>query len=146
MKIFKKKLEVRWSDIDANNHVTHTSYASFATHTRVEWMRSLGYSMSDIIAKGVTAVLLKEETEYYKEVFLGEHVTVELSLLGDSPDYSRWKFLHKIYNSEHKLCASHLVYGAWLDTSTRRITTPPNEFINLIKDLPRDKNYTIITN
>lgn len=144
MHIFRKKLEVRWSDIDANSHVTHTSYAQFATHTRVEWMRSIGYSMSDLIAKGITGVLLKEETQYHREVFLGEHVSIELSLLGESTDHSRWKFLHNIYNSKHKLAAIHIVYGAWISLDSRKICPPPHDFVDLIKDLPKDKDFTVL--
>lgn len=144
MHFFHKKLEVRWSDIDANAHVTHTSYAQFATHTRVEWMRSIGYTMNDLIAKGFTAVLLKEETEYYREIFLGEQVSVELGILGESPDHAKWKFLHNIYNSNHKLAAKHTVYGAWINTKTRKISPPPDDFIQLIQDLPKNKDFTVL--
>jgi acyl-CoA thioester hydrolase len=144
MHIFRKKLEIRWSDIDANSHVTHTSYAQFATHTRVEWMRSIGCSMSDLIAKGFTGVLLKEETEYYREVFLGEHVSVELFMLGESLDHSKWKFLHNIYNSKHKLAAKHTVYGAWISAKTRKICPPPDDLIQLINDLPKSKDFTVL--
>lgn len=144
MHIFRKKLEVRWSDIDANSHVTHTSYAQFATHTRVEWMRSIGYTMSDLIAKGFTGVLLKEETEYYREVFLGENVSIELFMLGESPDHSRWKFLHNIYNSSKKLAAKHIVHGAWISVETRKICPPPRDFINLVKDLPKSKDFVVL--
>lgn len=144
MVIFRKTLEVRWSDIDANQHVTHTSYAQFATHTRVEWMRLVGCSMSDLLNLGFTGVLLKEETEYYREIFLGEQVTVELMIVGQSGDYSKWKFLHNIYNSKNKLSARHLVYGAWINSETRRISPPPQKFIDLIKDLPHDDQFEII--
>ncbi|MCC2626124.1 MAG: acyl-CoA thioesterase [Burkholderiales bacterium] len=144
MYIFRKELEVRWSDIDANSHVTHTSYAEFATHTRVEWMRSKGYTMSDLIAKGFTAVLLKEETEYYREVFLGEQVTVELIILGESPDHAKWKFLHNIYNSNYKLAAKHIVYGAWISLANRKICPPPEDFIQLIKDLPKGDDFIVL--
>lgn len=144
MHIFRKQLEVRWSDIDANSHVTHTSYAQFATHTRVEWMRSIGYTMNDLITQGFTGVLLKEETEYYKEVFLGENVSIELILLGESPDHSRWKFLHNIYNSANKLAAKHIVHGAWISTMTRKISSPPPQFIELVKDLPKSPDFVVL--
>ena len=144
MHIFRKELEVRWSDIDANSHVTHTSYAMFATHTRVEWMRSIGYSMSDLIAKGFTGVLLKEETEYYREIFLGEYVTVELIMLGESEDHSKWKFLHNIYNAKHKLAAKHTVYGAWISMENRKISPPPKEFIQLMENLPKSEDFSIL--
>lgn len=144
MVIFQKTLEVRWSDIDAYQHVTHTSYAQFATHTRVEWMRSIGFSMNHLLSLGYAGVLLKEETEYLREMFLGELVTVELIAAGQSLDYSKWKFLHNIYTSKNKLAAKNIVYGAWINTSTRKISPPPQELIDQIKNLPRCDPFEII--
>ncbi|MCC2644249.1 MAG: hypothetical protein K0R94_27 [Burkholderiales bacterium] len=144
MYIFRKEMEVRWSDIDANSHVTHTSYAQFATHTRTQWMQSIGYAMNDLLNKDLSAVLLKEETEYYREVFLGEQVSVELFMLGHTQDYSRWRFLHNIYNSKHKLSAKHIVYGAWINTQTRKICPPPDDLIRLIDELPKSSDFTIL--
>jgi acyl-CoA thioester hydrolase len=144
MIIFKKTIEVRWSDIDANQHVTHTSYATFATHTRVEWMRSIGCSISDLLKMGYSAVLLKEETEYYREIFLSEQVTVELLFAGESSDHSRWKFMHNLYNSNHKLAAKHIVFGAWLNSHSRRIVPPPAELLNRLVELPKMDNFEVL--
>ena len=142
--IFKKTIEVRWSDIDANSHVTHTSYATFATHTRVEWMKSLGCSMSDLFRLGFSGVLLKEETEYFREIFLSEQVTVELFFAGESTDHSRWKFIHYIYNSNHKLSAKHTVYGVWIDSGTRKIAPPPRELLDCLVDLKKSDDFEVL--
>jgi acyl-CoA thioester hydrolase len=107
-------------------------------------MRTLGYSMADIAASGVGAVLLKEETEYYREIFLSEKVSVEIAILGESLDHSKWKFLHNIYNSKNQLSAKHIVYGAWINTKTRKICPPPADFIQLIENLPKCENFTVI--
>lgn len=139
--IFKKTIEVRWSDIDANQHVTHTSYATFATHTRVEWMKSIGCSMSDLINLGFSAVLLKEQTEYFREVLLSELVTVELFFAGESRDHSRWKFVHNIYNANGKLSAKHTVYGAWINSVTRRISPPPQHLLDSLVGLEHSDDF-----
>jgi len=142
--IFKKTVEVRWSDIDANQHVTHTAYATFATHTRVEWMKSIGCSMSDLFDLGFSGVLLKEETEYFREVFLSEKVTVEVFFAGESVDHSRWKFIHYIYNSKHKLSAKHTVLGVWIDSKTRKIAPPPRELLDCLVDLVKSTDFEIL--
>ena len=139
--IFKKTIEVRWSDIDANQHVTHTAYASFSTHTRVAWMESADCSMTKLFGLGFSAVLLKEQTEYFREIFLGEVVTIELYFAGSSKDNSRWKFVHKIYSANKKLSAINTVYGAWIDIKTRRIASPPEYLLERIRDLPRTEDF-----
>lgn len=141
MVIFRKSLEVRWSDVDSNSHVTHTAYASFATHTRVTWMSEIGFSFNRLMSSGISGVLLKEETEYYRELFLGDIVEVELSILGESEDHSRWKFLHNIYNSNGKLSAKHIIHGAWIDIKSRKITPPPLELITILESLPKDNLF-----
>lgn len=145
MVIFKKVIEVRWSDIDANQHVTHTAYATFATHTRMEWMNSVGCSMTKLIDLGFSGVLLKDQTEYIREVFLSEKVSVELFLVGESADRSKWKFLHKIYKENQKLAAIYTAYGAWINISTRKIATPPNELLNvLVGNVTRSDDLEIL--
>lgn len=142
--IFSKKVEVRWSDIDANQHVTHTAYATFATHTRVEWMKSIGCSMSYLFDLGFTGVLLKEQTEYFREIFLGEQVTVEVFFAGESLDHSRWKFTHFIYNEKYKLSAKHTVYGVWIDSKTRKIILPPQKLLDYMVNVVKSDDFEIL--
>ncbi len=139
--IFKKTIEVRWSDIDANGHVTHTAYGTFATHTRVAWMASVDCNMKNLLELGFAAVLLKEQTEYFKEIFLGEEVTIELYFAGTTKDNSRWKFVHKIYSATGKLSAINTVYGAWIDTNIRRIAPPPKYLIDRIQNLATTEDF-----
>jgi acyl-CoA thioester hydrolase len=143
--IFKKTIEVRWSDIDANQHVTHTAYATFATHTRVEWMASAGCSMKKLLELGFGAVLLKEQTEYFREILLGEQVTVELYFAGENENHSRWKFVHKLYNSKGKMSALHTVYGAWIDSNLRKIYPPPAYLLDRLKGLEKSEDFEILT-
>lgn len=145
MGIFKQNIEVRWSDIDANQHVTHTSYAAFSTHTRIEWMNSMGCSMSRMFELNFGAVILKEETEYFREVFLGEKVAVDLIFAGASADYAFWKFTHKIYKQNNKLAARHTVYGVWINNTTRKICVPPKDVLDKLVTLPRENDFEIIT-
>lgn len=142
--MFKKEIEVRWNDLDANQHVTHTAYATFATHARVSWMDYIGCSIVKLLDLGFNAILLKEHTEYYREIFLGEKVTVHILFAGASPDNSRWKFIHEIHKSDGKLAAVNTVYGAWLSTVTRKIAVPPKEFLDLIQNVPRTDDFEII--
>lgn len=144
--IFKKSMEVRWSDIDANQHLTHTAYAVFSTHTRVMWMESIGYSMADLLRSGFSAVFLKEQTEYFCEIYLGEMVHIELHFAGESEDHSHWKFVQKFLNSQGKLSAINTVYGAWIDAKTRKISAPPPVLLDKFCTMSKDDNFENLRN
>jgi len=144
MTTYTKEIEVRWTDLDANKHVTHIAYASFATHSRVSWMEHLGFSMQKLLASGIHAVLQKEQTEYFREVFLGEKIKVKVYYSGRSIDNTRWKFKHEIYKADGKLAAISTVYGAWLNNVTRKITVAPEEFLNILETVVSPSDFEII--
>ena len=60
---FTKVVEVRWSDIDANQHMRHNAYADLCTHTRMEWLAAAGFGMEAFMAHGFGPVLFRESTE-----------------------------------------------------------------------------------
>jgi acyl-CoA thioester hydrolase len=37
-----KEFEIRWSDIDANRHLSNSAYISFMSHTRMSFMTEVG--------------------------------------------------------------------------------------------------------
>lgn len=141
---FTKEIEVRWSDLDANGHVTHTAYANFATHTRTSWMKEIGFPIQKLIKMGLLGVLTRETTEYYREIFLSEKVTIKVYYGGGSIDGSRWKFIHKIYKADGKLSAVNTVYGAWLNTEIRKITIPPQNFLDSLNTVEKTEDFEVI--
>ncbi len=135
MTIFKKSFEVHFSDIDAYQHVTHTSYTTFATNTRIAWMNHIGLPLMTLFNSGYAAVLMKEQTEFFREILMGENISVALKLLGASNDYSAWKFIHDIYKENGKLSAIYTVQGVWIDAISRKITTPPKKLIDQLQTI-----------
>ena len=146
MKIFKKDFEIHFSDIDTYHHVTHTAYATFGTNTRVAWMNSIGIPLMGLLNNGYAGVLVKEQTEFFREILMGEHIHVELKLAGASRDYSAWKFIHNIYKENGKLSAIYTVQGVWIDSTSRKITTPPQNLIDKLKDIASDDNFEELAN
>lgn len=141
---YSKEIEVRWSDLDANGHVTHTAYANFATHTRVAWLSEIGFPVERILSFGIQGVLLKESLEYYREVFLNEKVTVKVHYAGAALDGARWKFRQEIYKANGKLAVVDTVLGAWISQETRRMTPPPAEFLTALDNIPKTADFEII--
>ena len=86
MTAFSKVVEVRWADIDANQHMRHSAYADLCTHTRLEWLQAAGFGADEFKRQGFGPVLFRESTDYRREVNLGERRVVLRSLLQRSND------------------------------------------------------------
>ena len=142
---FVKTMNVRWSDLGADHSIVPATYAAYAMNTGVEWLRSVGCTVEQLFDLGVGSVLLKEQTEYYQELSLGEEVNVQAQFAGSSTDNAKWKFVYEMYNSQNQLVAKHVVYGAWVNSTTKKIATPPQKVLGCMAKIPHTDDFEIIT-
>lgn len=141
---FNKTVEVRWSDIDMNRHVRHSAYADFCTHVRVEWLTAMGFPPERFAELGFGPVIFREETEYYREVHLGERITVDVELSGASADNGRFRFRHHVIKPDGQVAATHEILGAWLDLRARKLIVPPPAMAEVLAGLERSPNFSEI--
>ena len=40
--MFLKEFEIRWNDLDANRHLANISFLSFASDTRMKFLKNIG--------------------------------------------------------------------------------------------------------
>ena len=144
MSIYTKTHEVRWADIDANQHLRHSAYADLCTHTRFEWLTASGFPAGEFVRHGFGPVLFSEQTVYRKEVHLGDRVVINVELAAASEDFSRWKLRHEIRKEDGVLAAIYEVSGAWIQISDRKLISPPPEVLVILKDLPQSTDYQAI--
>ena len=138
---FSKIIEVRWSDVDMNHHVRHSAYADFCTHARIEWLAENGFTPEKFAELVFGPVIFKEETEYFKEVKLGERLTIEVEIAGASADNSRFRFRQHIYKQDGRLAARHEVAGAWLDMRERKLIPPPAPLAATLAALDKSEDF-----
>jgi len=129
---FTKIVEVRWSDIDANQHMRHNAYADLCTHTPA------------FRAHGFGPVLFRESTEYRREVHLGERITIDVQIAAASPDNSRWKIRQQLFKPDGQLAAIYEVAGAWMDLHARKLIPPPPALAAILADLPRCADFELL--
>ena len=141
MSRYHKQVEIRWSDIDANQHMRHTAYADLCTHTRLEWLQDAGFGADRFFQLGFGPVIFKETTEYLREVKLGMRLDIDVVLVAASADHQRGVLRQQMVRDDGKLAAHYEVAGAWLDLSTRKLTTPPAELQAIFDDMPRSEDY-----
>ncbi|QDQ24878.1 acyl-CoA thioesterase [Chitinimonas arctica] len=144
MTTFRKSLEVRWSDCDANQHVRHSAYADFCTHARIEWLLANGFGFDQFQQHAFGPVIFKEWTEYLKEVKMSERLEIEVRIAALSSDGSRFAIRHDIFKEDGKLAARHEVSGAWLDLRARKLMAPPEQLQAIFAELAHTDDFAEI--
>lgn len=135
--IFTQSVEVRWADLDANQHMRHSAYADLCTHARLGWLSHYGFAGQDFARLGLGPVLFQESTDYFREVHLGERLGIALRLEAATPDYGRWKIRQDMHKADGSLAATHRVYGAWLNLAERKLAPPSAGLMAIFASLAR---------
>lgn len=143
--MYKKKFEIRWSDIDANRHLANSAYINFMSHTRTGFLQEYGFSLMELSKAGIGPVVFYEHVHYFKEAFLGQPITVGLEVSGLSEDGMFFKFDHNFYNHKGQNLAFCEIFGAWIDLETRKLTTLPKDLMALAEKFPKSENYKMLT-
>jgi acyl-CoA thioester hydrolase len=141
---WSKSIEVRWADVDANQHVRHSAYADYATHVRVEWMLQSGFGPSRLAELKIGPIIVEERTQYFKEIRMSERIRVDLALAGLSEDGQRYRFRQHFYREDGRLAARYELTGLWLDLRTRRRSPPPPGVNDLIMQLVRTDDFVTL--
>jgi len=123
--LYKKIIEVRWADCDANRHMRHTAYSDMCAHTRVSFLQYIG--MNDVWFKesNLSPVIFKEQTEYFAEMFMGEEATITVELGEDTGSEKSVCWINNVYKKDGTLAAKHQVVVGWMDLGLRKIAKLP---------------------
>jgi acyl-CoA thioester hydrolase len=138
---FTVSFKTKWADFDANRHMRHTAYNDYAAEVRVRYFKEQGMPIEDFAKENLGPILFKEETNFYKEIHLGEDITVNLTLKALSNNLERWKLQHQLFNEAGKLAAQVNVYGAWIDLVKRKLAVPSGKFKNLFSHLEKTVDF-----
>lgn len=141
---FSKSFQVIWADIDANRHMRHSAYYDYAAQMRVMFFSESGYSLEKLAQLNIGPVLFREEAVFLKEIHMNESISVDINLAAMRQDGSRWKIVHNISKSSGEKSAVITVEGAWLDLQKRKLTTPPQELLQAVDQMPKTENFEIL--
>lgn len=141
MKGFKHKINIRWADCDANRHVRHSAYYDFAADVRIRFFASIGFDTPKMNALNIGPILFTETCSFIKEIKPNEIITVNFLKENISSDGSRWKLHHELFNKQEQKVAHITITGAWMDLSLRKLTIPPVNIAEAIKQLPLGSDY-----
>lgn len=141
MESFETKVEVRWSDVDANRHVRHSAYYDYGAHARIRFFEEKGIGSFFMSKLNIGPVLFKEECHFIKELNIQDNITINILKGTLSSDGARWELHHEIFNSKGEKSAHITTKGAWLDLKTRKLSIPPVEIVKAFQHLPEGEEY-----
>lgn len=143
--MYRKEFEIRWSDVDANKHLANSAYTNFMSHTRMAFLVAHGFTMEEMEKFNVGPVVFYEHMYYFKEVFMGQPLTVSLEVSGLSKDGMFFKFVHNFYNHNGEHLAHCEMLGGWIDLSTRKLTELKGELLKIVQGFPKAHDFKVLT-
>jgi len=138
---YRKKTEIRWSDLDPNFHLRHSVYYDWGAFVRMSFLTEHGLT-PDILQQYQTGpILFREEALFKKEIHFGDKVEVTLKLAKCKQNISRWTMVHEIWKNGNILSAIITIDGAWIDMEKRKLTTPPGLFKEVFEQIPKAESF-----
>lgn len=139
------KIDIRWSDIDANRHVANSAYINFMSYARTVAMRKGGFSQKNLAKYNIGPIVFYEHVYYFKEILTDEPVYITAELKGLSQDFRFFEFVHNIYDKRGENKARAEMMGGWIDMKTRKLSSLPEEFAQRFQDLDKAADFKYLT-
>ena len=144
MEPYTKTYEIRWSDLDANGHVNYAAYIDAAGDLRYHFFTAHGFPPEKFAEMGLGPVYTTIHADFFREVRMGETVTLTYALSGLSPSGGRWKVHHEVLKSNRKKAVSIDLEGAILDLSTRKPVLPIPDLLQVFNLVPRTPDFAVL--
>ena len=145
MNEYSKTYEIRWSDIDANGHVNYAAYIDAAGDLRYRFFTEHGFPPERFEQLGIGPIYTALHAEFFREVRMGETVTITYAMSGLSPQGARWKVHHDVFKANGKKAVRIDLEGTILDLSTRRPVLPMPELLQTFNLIPRTTDFEILS-
>ena len=118
--VFRTPVSLRWSDLDAFNHVNNSRYLTFLEQARIEWFETLDEPwMDDHSAPVVASATLN----YKRPIAYPAQVAVEL--FTDKLGTSSVVIGHRIVAADGTVHCDGQVVAVWVDRQTGKPTPLP---------------------
>jgi acyl-CoA thioester hydrolase len=138
---FEYQTDVGWFDLDANRHMKNTAYMEKCVDCRLRFFTANNLPFDEMARLKVAFVVVRDETTYTRELFLGDKMRVQLLCGGANARGSRFEIVNRILAEDGALIYEIRSMLVWLDTETRKSRVPPPEIAALIENLARTETY-----
>ena len=139
--MFIREYDIRWSEIDANFHLTSAAYINYITDTRLAFFVENSFSFNEMKKYNLGPIVLSEKSFFFKEVFPNDRIKCAICLHGMREDFSIITIEQRIFNASGQNCYLAYTKIAFLDHRTRRITSPNEELLDILNKVPKSKDF-----
>jgi acyl-CoA thioester hydrolase len=141
MDIYFKTVQIRWADIDSNNHLRHSVYYDYGVMVRMSFLKEQGITSAYMKLHNLGPVLFREEAIFKREILFEDIVHVHVEALTATPDFARWSLRHRFLKEDGTLAANLTIDGAWIDLEKRKLCVPTSEIQNAFRDFPKSSDF-----
>ena len=145
MNEYSRTHQIRWSDLDANGHVNYSAYINAAGDLRYGFFSEHGFPPEKFQELRIGPIYTAIHARFFREVRMGETVTITYAMSGLSPQGGRWKVHHEILNSNGKKAVSLDLEGAILNLVSRKPALPTAELLQTFNLIPRAKDFEVLS-
>ncbi len=141
MSEYSKTYEIRFSDMDANNHVNYAAYINTAGDLRYQFFTEHGFPPERFLELGISPFYSSLNAQFLREVRMGETVTITFALAGLSTQGERWRVHHDVLKSNGKKAVSLDLEGGLLNLATRKSAVPTSELLETFHLIPHTADF-----
>ncbi|MBS1532212.1 MAG: acyl-CoA thioesterase [Bacteroidetes bacterium] len=125
------KLRVRYGETDQMGYMYYGNYAEFYEVGRVEMLRSLGMTYTEMEASGIMMPVLELKCKYIKPALYDEEISIKVIM--DKMPGVRIHFKYELYNPQNELINIGETLLVFVNMKTNRPCLPPQYFIDGLK-------------
>jgi acyl-CoA thioester hydrolase len=144
MDAYTMNYTVRWADIDANRHVHYSAYVDSATELRLRFFAEHNLPPEIFDLSGMGPVFTSLAANFYREVRLGETITITFQMAGLSEQGLRWRICHDFLKANGKQAVALTIEGTFISMTTRRPVIPTPEILSVFRQAPRSDDFEIL--
>ena len=141
MDSYRKPIQIRWADIDANNHLRHSVYYDYGAYLRVQFLADAGADMRYMQEHQIGPIIFREEALFKREVHFNDNISMDLEIVKCSADFSRWTIRHTLVKGDGTVAAILNLVGAWINTAERKLAVPSGLRSKAFDDMPRAADF-----
>ncbi|MFC4874967.1 acyl-CoA thioesterase [Negadavirga shengliensis] len=124
------QVRVRYAETDQMGYVYYGNYATYYEVGRVEALRSIGFSYSQMEAEGIMMPVLENHSRFIQPGRYDELLTIRTSIK-EMPGI-RIRFHYEVYNEEGQLIHTGETLLTFLKTDSHRPCRPPKYLLDLL--------------
>ena len=129
---FETQIRVRYSETDKMGYAYNGNYFSYYEVARVEALRSIGFSYSDLEDQGILLPILENWSKYISPALYDDLITIRV-FIKKIPGV-KFEFEYEFFNPKREKIHIGKTTLVFVDKDTRKPTKPPQDLINKLKE------------